>query len=484
MSRRSSVIDEEDEESDPGPISLGPPMSLTVLTPMRPSRSSPSSNARSGTLATKTFFEQLVNIQAPDSTPGRPRIIYVRDFGTLASSSQTWYPGLLNAVRARRQGPISRPTSPVANPVTIIFGIVPPLHSPSSVSGGGGGQNMMSLVMSRNAATASFNSPAARPPKSEYGEDELSDKARERRLRQRLRKWERGEPGLLDDLPKLSLPDEDEESGGVSARDNGVVVVGGSSGLSGLSSLFSPFSGPSRMPSARSGSNSKGNNKSTDSQTNSKFFRTTVIVPETRSVSHERSCRVARRREINELTMRMGVNAVGGDLAKMDVIPSSSSHTSSSAEKEDGEKEDESKTSTSVSEEATKMWEDWGKRLENWTTVKQIADQAVGMVVSRSAAVDYKSRKPALGAVPVPWEEVFKAWAKQRSTRNVRKAWMQKSSGKLVKEHEEDEEEDEEEKDETVIDEVVERVKRDPYLDQHEQRLLGCIVDAGMFVPF
>lgn len=337
----------------------------------------------------------------------------------------------------------------------------------------------MSLVMSRSAATSSFNSPAARPPRSEYGEDDLSDKARERRLRQRLRKWERADSGLLDDLPKLSLPDEDDEAGGVGSRDNGVVVVGGSSGLSGLSSLFSPFPGPSRMPSARGGgSSSKGNSKSTDSQTNSKFFRTTVIVPETRSVAHERSCRVARRREINELTMRMGVNAVGGDLAKMDVIPAS--HMSASAGKENAAKEGESKTSAGVSEEAAKMWEDWGKRLEDWTTVKQIADQAVGMVVSRSAAAEYKAKRPSLGAVPVPWEEVFKAWAKQRSTRNVRKAWMQKSSGKLVKEHEEDEEDEEDEKDETVIDEVVERVKRDPYLDQHEQRLLGCIVDAGM----
>jgi hypothetical protein len=29
------------------------------------------------------------------------------------------------------------------------------------------------------------------------------------------------------------------------------------------------------------------------------------------------------------------------------------------------------------------------------------------------------------------------------------------------------------------VDDIVETVKHDPYLDAHEQRLLGCIVDSG-----
>jgi hypothetical protein len=29
------------------------------------------------------------------------------------------------------------------------------------------------------------------------------------------------------------------------------------------------------------------------------------------------------------------------------------------------------------------------------------------------------------------------------------------------------------------VDDIVEAVKHDPYMDAHEQRLLGCIVDSG-----
>lgn len=119
--------------------------------------------------------------------------------------------------------------------------------------------------------------------------------------------------------------------------------------------------------------------------------------------------------------------------------------------------------------------------METSNEVKQIADQAVGVVIAQNAAAERKAKKPTLGPVSVPWEVVFKAWADQRSARDVRKTWMQKSSTKSVKDQDEDEDNEDEESKEAV-DEVVERIKRDPYLDQHAQRLLGCIVDAGMFI--
>ena len=44
---------------------------------------------------------------------------------------------------------------------------------------------------------------------------------------------------------------------------------------------------------------------------------------------------------------------------------------------------------------------------------------------------------------------------------------------------ENDEEERAEAEDEADVDEIIEKLRRNPDLDEHEQRLLGCIVDTG-----
>ncbi len=51
----------------------------------------------------KQLFDSLINLNY-EQTNGtqRPRIIYLRDFPTLASTSPSWYPHLLAAVRERR----------------------------------------------------------------------------------------------------------------------------------------------------------------------------------------------------------------------------------------------------------------------------------------------------------------------------------------------------------------------------------------------
>lgn len=246
---------------------------------------------------------------------------------------------------------------------------------------------MMSHVVSRSAPGASpLSPPAARPPKMEHGEDEVSDKARERRLRERLKKWERGDSGLWDDLPKLTLPEDGDDGAssviggsGISGRgDSGVVILGGGAGggqgfpgLGSFISLFMSSSGRMSGPSSRESGSGKGGNGggggSSDAQTNSRFFRTTVVVPETRSVAHERSCRTARRREINELTMRRGVNAVGGELERMERKLLLQHHRHHQQEHQQAieakEGEEEHGESNAVSEDAQKLWEEWGKKM-------------------------------------------------------------------------------------------------------------------------
>lgn len=453
----SSTMEEEDDDDDDAfrPSSL----TLHVLAPAsaRSGRALVSAPRKSTTsmLKVKTFFEELINVQAPSSEESSepnvrpPRIIYIRDFTTLAATSSSWYPGLLAAVRSRRQGPLQRPSSPVYSPTTIVFGITPPVipgSSSFSHSGSGPSPGLLSYLMSRQNIPVSASS--LRPGKSDSGEDETSEKARERRLKERLRRWERGDPTLLEELPQLTTSTEGEENSG---RGSGIVVVGGDQ------------DGPPGLPSAivqALGARMNGRNNAPEGEKTTKFYRTSFLVPAVRSLAMEKACRVERRREINELTIRMGVASVGGTLPPMNPRPS---------EPQEGE------VAEGLQPAARKMWEEWGREVEVWSNVRKIADRAVGKAIAERAKGASLSAKASLEPVPVGWDSVYEAWAAHKAIRDLRKAWVQHSSPKVQTDQEKETEEEKEE----PVDEVIERLKRDPDLDQHEQRLLGCIVDTA-----
>ncbi|EGO20955.1 hypothetical protein SERLADRAFT_363141 [Serpula lacrymans var. lacrymans S7.9] len=413
----------------------------------------------------KTFFDELINIPAPTSDTGekairsrRPRLIYLRDFPTLAPTSSTWYPPLLSAVRQRRVGPIARPSSPISNPMTIIFGITPPIVPPASVpsSSGSSNQGLVNMLMNRKP-TSSVTPSNSRPSRSDWSEDETADKAREKRLKDRLRKWEKGDPELIDELPKLSVRGSEGES--TNGKRPGVFVIGGSPG-GGLPPSLDSILGGSENP----------NNSSDSEASTARFFRTSVLVPNTRSVAHERLCRTSRRREINEVTMRMGVGAVGGALHKMDT---------SCIEDKEGVPEGEQEPTTKDKDEED-MWHDWSNKVEVWSNVRQIADRALGSVVAATPN-HHRTTKSNLEPTVVPWSAVHRAWAMQRSSHDLRKSWMKEAVTKVPRDKETEDQHDEGEAEtgQESVDEVVERIKQDPDLEQHEQRLLACIVDAA-----
>jgi hypothetical protein len=172
--------------------------------------------------------------------------------------------------------------------------------------------------------------------------------------------------------------------------------------------------------------------------------------------------------------MRMGIGAVGGILDQK-IAGGKNSEPTLRQEEPDA---DPISTVTRDSDEA-KMWDDWGKRIEAWTNVKQIADRAVGSMFAANSSAP-TSDKSTLEPTAIPWSAVHRAWSAQRSSRDLRKAWMKESLGKTVREQGEDED-DSDDIEEEDDDDVLERIKQDPELEPHEQRLLPCIVDAGKF---
>jgi hypothetical protein len=404
----------------------------------------------------KVFFDTLVNLPSDQtSSKGRPRLIYIRDFPTLAPTASVWYPPLLSAVRARRRGPISRPSSPVCNPMSIIFGITPPLghphpQNPPSTT------NLLGLLSHRPSPThLPADSKSSKP--ADWGEDEAAEVAREKRLRERLRKWDKSESLLLEELPKLSVAQEGEAN----EDDKPDVILLGPAGFPPIPGISPPGSLPSP-------------------QADVSFFRTSVLVPRTRSLPTEREVRVARRREINELTMRMGIGAAGGILEQEAAI---SAFSDGPATVEIVSDDGNGKQPSSSPSLLPSMWEDWGNKIEAWLNVRRIADRAIGeTLTTERVAGNFEEDKATLEATVVPWSAVHKSWAIHRSAKDLRSSWLKDTFSV----HPAQEQEEAEDSAQGQTDRVIESIKNDEDLDPHEQRLLSCIVDAGapISLPF
>ncbi|KAJ3786811.1 hypothetical protein GGU10DRAFT_374546 [Lentinula aff. detonsa] len=487
-SAKSSTTSPYSEDIDDDESEYAPPrqMMFTVLTPSR--RGSSTTVIKSKRPAppskVKVFFDSLVNLpsSSPGSTP-RPRLIYIRDFPTLASTASAWYPYLRDAVSQRRKGPLTRSTSPVSNPITIIFGMSPPLFPSPERPAHSSGSGVLSLLMSRSGSPM-FSASNSKPDKPDWSESPAAEQAREKRLQQRLKSWERGENVAMDEHNKYS----EDSSDGAGRRRSDVIVLEGS-----IPSQPG-FAMPIPMPTGPLGPIEEVEGPS--------FYRTSVLVPSVRSTSNERDYRVLRRREINELTMRMAIGQLGGKLSEESVSnkggfstpadPLSKDETGQSegvleqTSTVDSHTSDEVSSSSSSSPiqaskqasvhkrmwDDTKMWDAWGSQLEPWSTVRDIAHRAIGGVVASREA----SKRPTLEHTDVSWADVHYAWRAVHGALEYRKTWLKDSVPVMRKP------EDESGIQQTVkagYDEVIENVKNDPDIDPHEQRLLSSIVDAA-----
>lgn len=429
--------------SPSGRISLPIPNGLSPF----PGRTMGSPSASKAAMAkVDTFFEALVNLTLPtpenkddksESAPkAHPRLIYIRDFPTLAPSSSTWYASLLAAAKQRRRA---------GSPVTIILGMTPPVTPPMvEPPPSSGHPNLMNLLMNRSATQQP--GPGAKPDShGDWDEGEAADIAREKRLKSRLRKWEKSSSDLSDEFPVASQSGRERGPGGAN------IIVIGSSDVPvpplGMGVSMSESAGPE----------------------DSMFFRSSIIVPRTRSVQEERETRIARRREINELTMRMGIGAVGGIIESTPAQAAFAKTSSISAQI--------SATAASQAVPMKPLWEDWGNTVEVWSNVRKIADATIGRIM---AAQGLQGAKNPTEPTAVPWAAVQAAWTSYHAMVDVRKSWLKSAMGHgAVVEDSTDGKEGGLAKLGSALDPVVEALKNDPDLDTHEERLLPCIVNSG-----
>ncbi|PPQ63074.1 hypothetical protein CVT24_005929 [Panaeolus cyanescens] len=438
--------EEEEEEGMPFLFPSSAKMSISIPRGATSLQSrallTPSSRRTAPPSKLEVFFDSLVNYPS-SSSENIPRLIYIRDFPLLAPSSSLWYPALLSAIRNRRRGAVPSPSN--LSPVTIIFGMTPPLSPPLSDGASGSTSNLMNLLMTRNNMGPRAPVPSKHETFHDWTESEAAELAREKRLRSRLKKWQKDSASFHHEIPKLSsLQDSD---GGSKPE---IVVIGGGEGGFPLPPMMGMPVGvgvgePERDSSAA-------------------FFRTSVIVPGNRSTSQERNARVARRKELNELIMRMGIGAVGGSVESTPVQQALELETSAQP------------TGREETAPPKVMWDDWGNKLEAWSNVRKIADRAMGSIMAANRLFDKRS-KTVLDPTPIPWSAVQSAWLSFHAMHDVRKHWFREMPQSLSAS--DLSEQEQAALDELPVDKVIEGIKNDPDLEQHEQRLLPCIVDSN-----
>ncbi|KZO95693.1 AAA-domain-containing protein [Calocera viscosa TUFC12733] len=460
---------EEEDDLDQAPyappnaaVAISIPATMHFSTLPRSKISSAASATRGPQAAMRKFFDEIVNLLpaaegeltpasggTPPAVPSKPRIIYVRDFGLLAPTSHHWYPQLLASVRARRSGPIGRPSQPPPNPTVILFGCTPPLLPQLHITPASAGSGLLGMLMGQSRA------PGGVVRVEGYDEDDV--RGREKRLRERLAGWERNEPlWLSTELPMFggSPPPTTGRAGaggaGALAEPYGILLSGG---LVGLPQRIGGIGDHSEFVATPSSAADDAGGAS-DARTAPPYFRALTVLPSARDPALETETRLARRREINMLAMRMAVGAVGGVLPDLEL---------------EGQEL-----------EAEEVWKEWGRRVEPWSVIRGVASRAVGGVVAEQVQAGAASTSSAgststLDPTPIPWTAVLDAWTAQRTSHTARKAWLDSVRAASVLPPEADEPLVDAEAERG--DEVIERVRRSEDLEESEQRLLGCIVD-------
>ncbi|KAG9125205.1 hypothetical protein FRC07_008570 [Ceratobasidium sp. 392] len=385
------------------------------------------------------FWRKLIESNPPvPTTPSasskpRPRIIYIRDFGLLSSRNSTWFPPLYSAIRARRIGGLG-PESPILNPTTVIFGVSPAISPilPTSTEGGG------------------CNCSSCRPSAKEW--DESAAEERAKRLKNLKEKWDKG--SLLKDLPtfrprvKITKVEPEAGKGKEPVVENfkeepAVEVNDGTKTEKDNKSEGAP----------KDLESASVDPKSDYEQSLDGYFRSCIIAPAKQNSELEQTSRENRRRELNELMLRMNVGVKGGQ------IESGTAPFPTKEENKHGKSEDKDKKSDGKEKEDDDLFKGWDERLLDSTVLEGVVERAFEISM-------LSSEEEEQGPVSITWAQLQDAWRANQSSDKERKTWTKGNGGSS--------DEDENEK---KGDEVIEKVKSAD-LDEYEKRLLGCIVDV------
>jgi hypothetical protein len=207
-----------------------------------------------------------------------------------------------------------------------------------------------------------------------------------------------------------------------------------------------------------------GSTEHGDSKTDSTVWKVMSILPEKRVIRNEANERMTRRLEINTLLLR---KALGHHCAVL---------TDNMPGEELNEDENQSGVDISdISQEILSLRESFATSIWSWSAMQHFATVVLGHVLGQNPSD--------ISATPViTWKAIAEASLFDERCEEEQSAWIRENHSKGVKLGEAEARtmaHDDDVVDSPRTDPVVDALKRDRSLSQHERRLLGCIVDPN-----
>ncbi|QRV80906.1 AAA family ATPase [Ceratobasidium sp. AG-Ba] len=422
------------------------------------------------------FWQKIMDSKPPTSeseSASRSRIVYIRDFGLLAPRVDTWFPPLYSALRSRRTNALG-PESPITHPTTVVFGVCPRVSS------------ILPELVKTNEWYYETPSP------KEW--DESSTKDRAARLKKLKEKLDSGK--LLDDLPaftpqikilkperpkvedvpKEAEPKKEEALAKEETAPAKEAVAPTEGEATSKEGEDAPKEGeavskeqeakpkeeeakPKEEEKKTEAASSQSEDDLFDKYNLDGYFRSCIIAPAKRDAKLERAARENRRKELNELMVRMAVGIQGGEVEAGAAPVPPKEETSDKDDKEADKSKEEDKDKKEKEEKH--MMQGWHERLLDSSSLKEVVDRAIELAM---IANEDDEQDP----VKVTWAQLQEAWQLAKNGNEGLKAWAKSTDDG-------DEKKDDEK---GPVDEIVEKVKKED-LDEYEQRLLPCIVDIA-----
>nr|XP_018264327.1 uncharacterized protein I303_02492 [Kwoniella dejecticola CBS 10117]OBR86485.1 hypothetical protein I303_02492 [Kwoniella dejecticola CBS 10117] len=418
-----------------------------------------------------SFFSKIINVG--HSQPGKKRIVLLESAITMAKSFPIWWPSLVEAVRRRRKG--------VLAPSKAVKGASGKTSDPSLVY-------PTSIILQCTPSLAlSHTAPAfASAVRDEDGslkemeesheelEDEESDHPQDpaqaalAAIEEKFKSMGISVHSHVEVVKprndaKLWWGSEESDVNGRREGDQGRLSLMLSKGLNAILPSFgkSPEGNQRSVnPLRQLIMNKFGLPQSQSGQSNSAavslVWKAYPIIPQHRNFTAEKEARVRLRRVLTAALLRKAVTQLGGSLTDPSEVLSTSEITGRPLTR---------KT------ESSGVGKGWGNAAISWNDALHIASIALGTAV--------RSGKSGQGSVTVEWQDVIrarKAMGEEKKTGTEQIKRHLASSATKVDAQVKSEIES---APQTILDPVVEHLKKSKNLSQHEKRLLPCIVDPA-----
>ncbi|WWC68925.1 uncharacterized protein I206_102861 [Kwoniella pini CBS 10737] len=411
------------------------------------------------------FFSKIINTGS--SQPGKRRIVVLESAVAMAKSFPIWWPSFVEAVRRRRKGvftlskstkgPNAKPSgSSLVYPTTVILQCTPSLalsHTSPAFSSAARDEDGSLTELDREEMEDEESDRHQDPAQAALAAIEEKFKSMGISVQSHV------EVVKPKNDAKLWWGSEESDVNGRKEADKGRLSLMLSKGLNAILPSFgkSQESGQKHTnPLRQMIMNRFGLSPTHEghSQASSLVWKAYPVIPQHRNFSGEKEARVHQRRIWSAALTQKAVHQLGGVLADPSEVLNTSEITGRPMTR---------KT------ESSGIGKGWGNAVVSWNDALHIASIALGTAIRSGKVED--------GMATVEWQDIIRARKAMGEEKTIAVEQIKRHLGSAPTKVDAKIKSEIENAPQSVLDPVVENLKKSKNLSQHEKRLLPCIVD-------